>query len=99
MIYSQFQKYWGQCKLFPDRLERLSKFGLGGYAVFRKAWFLPLYYAGTAAERQILQKKSGENSCKIVVSPARPLKQLPGYVRKPQRDNIFLLLDIGRTNE
>ena len=44
------------------RLQRLNRFG-SEHAVFRKAWFLPLHYAGhiiAAAKRQFLQKKNGE---------------------------------------
>ena len=42
---------------YQDGLQRLYRFGSGD-AVFRKAWFLPVYYAGnsiTPAERQILR--------------------------------------------
>ena len=48
------------------------------YAVFRKAWFLPLYCTenSVAAVERLFTKKSGKKSYRIIVWPARPLKQI-----------------------
>ena len=72
------KKDWGQCKLSSNTgCREFPSFWFRRYADFRKAWFLPIYYTGNsiaAAERQILQEKSGKKTYRIIVWPARPLK-------------------------